>query len=85
MINRQFLENLCFTLKKNGKIFIATDNNNYFLDIIMTIFNLDCLKWENDRFYLWENPFDNMIKTVFYLKAIKNGAKPMFILLKKNI
>ena len=85
IINSEFLERLCFTLKKNGRIFIATDNSNYFLSIMMKILKLDYLKWENDRFYLWENPFDNMVKTVFYLKAKKNGEKPVFILLKKNI
>lgn len=85
IISSEFLERLCFTLKKSGRIFIATDNSNYFLSIMMKILKLDYLKWENDRFYLWENPFDNMVKTVFYLKAKKNGEKPVFISLKKNI
>ena len=85
LINKTFIKLLNHFLKRNGKIYIATDDNNYFIDILYGIYESELFRWENHFPYLWLNPFNNMAKTTYYKKSLKNGRKSYFMIFSKNI
>ena len=85
LINKTFIKLLNHCLKRNGKIYIATDDNNYFIDILSEIYESGLFKWENHFPHLWLNPFDNMAQTTYYKKSLKNGRKSYFMIFSKNI
>ena len=84
LITSDFLKKLHKTLKKNSKIYIATDSTIYLRYILNSIYNC------KDHF-LWLNQskmnlsiksyFD--IETKYYKKAIKSQRNPSLFILKK--
>ena len=68
IVNEQFLKEIFKILKKNGKVFFSTDNNNYF-DIVKNI-----LKKFN-KIKIRKLKKITTIKTKYYLKAEKKKNK----------
>ena len=85
LISNQFIEILSYTLKKNGKIYLATDDNHYFMDILSKFNKFKFFSWENDKPYFWSKPFKKMAKTSFFIKANKNYKKSNFMVFSKKI
>ena len=84
LLNRENIENICFSLKRGGKICIATDILDYKNQIIalfeqMKIFRR--LKFnpmkKNYRWFLNKN-------TKYEEKAIQEGRKPFYLVYSKN-
>ena len=84
LITSDFLIKLHKTLKKNSKIYIATDSTTYLRFILNSIYNCK-------DYFLWLNQsqmnlhiksyFD--IETKYYKKAIKSQRNPSLFILKK--
>ena len=85
LISDKFIEILKYNLKNEGRIYIATDDNHYFMDILSKFHNSRLFSWENDRPNLWSKPFKKMAKTSFYIKAIENFKKSNFMIFIKKI
>jgi len=85
LINIIFINLLVNSLKKGGRVYIATDDKNYFLDILFKFYISESFVWENHLPYLWLRRFDNMIQTTFYKKSLKNGRNSYFMIFRKNI
>jgi len=85
LISESFLNILNCVLKNNGKIYIDTDNQNYFTDILNNFYNNGSFKWENDRSYYWARPFQNMPHTSYFMKSQKKGTKSYFLIFQKKI
>ena len=85
LINKQFIKTLNYFLKKDGKVYIATDDSYYFIDFLLKFYNSKLFKWENDRPLSWLKPFRRMIKTSLFIKAQKNGQKSNFMIFSKKI
>ena len=84
LINKNFLLFISNYLKKDGRIYIASDVQNYILQILSSIF--DCkhiFHWENqyNQYYDYKDYF--IPETKYFKKAIKSGRKPYFIILKR--
>ena len=84
LLNRENIENICFSLKRGGKICIATDILDYKNQIIvlfeqMKIFRR--LKFnpmkKNYRWFLNKN-------TKYEAKAIQEGRKPLYLVYSKR-
>ena len=84
LISKIFLEILNNKVRKNGLVYIATDDKKYFLDILIKFYKLNSFTWINDKPHLWSLPFKNMSKTSFFNKAQQKGQKSNFMIFKKN-
>ena len=85
LINISFIKILYSVLKDDGKIYIATDNKNYFFDILLKFNESKLFFWQNDRPFYWIKPFKKMAETSYFLKAKKNNQKSNFMIFKKKI
>ena len=85
LINDKFIEILHYTLKNEGKVYVATDDNQYFMDILLKFLNSKIFNWENDKPNYWSTPFKNMAKTSFFIKAKKSYKKSNFMIFNKKI
>ena len=85
LINDKFIEFLYCVLKNEGKIYVATDDNHYFMDILLKFLNSRLFIWENDRPNFWSKPFKKMAKTSFFIKAKKSHKKSNFMVFSKKI
>ena len=85
LISNKFIESLYYGLKNEGKIYLATDDNHYFMDILLKFCNFRLFRWENDRPNFWSIPFKKMAKTSFFIKANKNFNKSNFLIFSKKI
>ena len=85
LINDKFIEILHYTLKNEGKVYVATDDNQYFMDILLKFLNSKIFNWENDKPNYWSKPFKNMAKTSFFIKAKKSYKKSNFMIFNKKI
>ena len=84
LINKKFLIFISEYLKKNGRIYIASDVKSYNLQIISAIY--DCkhiFHWENqyNQYYDYKDYF--IPETKYFKKAIKSGRKPYFVILER--
>ena len=66
IINENFLKQILKILMINGKVFLSTDNFNYFNNIKTILKKLDKIKVKKEKKIL-------TIKTKYYLKAEKKG------------
>ena len=66
IINENFLKQILKILTINGKVFLSTDNFNYFNNIKTILKKLDKIKVKKEKKIL-------TIKTKYYLKAEKKG------------
>ena len=85
LINKLLINYLYDSLDINGKIYIATDDQKYFLDIMQKFYFSKLFSWENDRPVFWSQPFHKMAETSFFKKAQINSQKSYFIIFKKII
>jgi len=71
-------------LKKNACIYIATDSKSYLKEILFIIFKIkNQFIWENQKKIDWEYKNSTFAQTKYFKKAIKKGANPFFIKLRK--
>ena len=84
LIGNKFIEFLYYGLKNEGKIYLATDDNHYFMDILLKFCNFRLFRWENDRPNFWSRPFKKMARTSFFIKANKNSNKSNFLIFSKK-
>ena len=71
-------------LKKNGKIFIATDSASYLRSIMISIYKTKFLfNWYNDRPQIWTYETLDLPFTKFFKKAKNSYRIPFFIELIK--
>ena len=84
LINNLFLVKISKFLKKNAYLNIATDSKSYLNEILFLIFNMkNQFIWENQNKMEWEYKNVYLAETKYFKKAIKNGANPFFIKLRK--
>jgi len=83
LINNNLIQTLHKILKTNGKIYIATDNKDYFFDILIKFYESKLFIWDNDNPGSWSKPSKLMAKTSYFLKAEKNRQKSNFLNFKK--
>ena len=84
LINSKFISVIKYILKKSGKIFISTDNKDYFVNILLAFHNAN-FSWDNDNPIKWLKPFNKMSQTTFLLKAQKNSQKSNFMVFSRKI
>tara|TARA_Y100000590_G_scaffold187781_1_gene214039 strand:- start:199 stop:864 length:666 start_codon:yes stop_codon:yes gene_type:complete len=84
LINSKFISLIKCILKKTGKIFISTDNKDYFINILLEFRNANFF-WDNDSPIKWSKPFNKMSQTAFLLKAQKNSQKSNFMVFSRKI
>ncbi len=83
LINLFFFNKILKYLKKNAKIYIATDSKSYLKEILFLVFQLrNQLIWENQRKLGWDYNNTSLVQTKYYKKAIKNGSNPFIIKLR---
>ena len=85
LINDNFLLLINNILKSNGKIYISTDDRDYFIDILLKIQKSTLFIWDNWHPCTWSKPFKNMTNTAFFNRANKIGRKSYFMIFKKKI
>ncbi|MBI28566.1 MAG: tRNA (guanine-N(7)-)-methyltransferase [Alphaproteobacteria bacterium MarineAlpha5_Bin11] len=78
-----FLKMLNSVLKDMGNVYVVTDNQDYFSHILYEFKASSFFTWENDTAPYWENSFDIMPQTSYFLKAQKNCQKSYFMKFKK--
>jgi len=84
LINENFFKKVCPFLKKNGKIFIATDSASYLRSIMISIYKTKFLfNWHNDRPQIWTYEILDLPFTKFFKKAKNSYRIPFFIELIK--
>ena len=84
LINKLFFEKIYNFLKKNACIYIATDSKSYLKEILFIIFKIkNQFIWENQKKIDWEYKNSTFAQTKYFKKAIKKGANPFFIKLRK--
>ena len=66
-----------------GKVYIATDSNEYFISILYDIYKTKFFYWVNDKGKKWEYSYLKIPETKYFKKSLKNGRKAMFIELSK--
>ena len=75
---------ICSYLKKNARLFIATDSQTYLKYILSNIYDhKNIYKWENQYPSKWFYEYQNLPTTKFFKKAQKSNRKTMFFQLKK--
>jgi len=80
LINENFLKKIYPFLKKNGKIFIATDSASYLRSIMNSIYKTKLLfNWHNDRPQIWTYGILDLPFTKFFKKA-KNSYRASFFI-----
>tara|TARA_B100000029_G_scaffold516314_1_gene628622 strand:- start:977 stop:1639 length:663 start_codon:yes stop_codon:yes gene_type:complete len=85
LITEYFINEIYSLLAKNGKVYIATDDKNYFLNILINFQKNNLFYWHNDNPNSWNTKFQEMAETSYYLKAMKISQKPKFMIFKKKI
>ncbi len=83
IIKTSFLNKVYPFLIKKGKIYIATDCKNYFLNILRIFSISRKFKWVNDLPYKWDYCFNNSFETKYFKKALRNNRKSYFIVMQK--
>ena len=84
LISNDFLTMICSYLKKNARLFIATDSQTYLKYILSNIYDhKNIYKWENQYPSKWFYEYQNLPTTKFFKKAQKSNRKSIFIQLKK--
>ena len=84
LINRDFINEIYFLLKSNGKLFIASDSISYNEKIINLVYELKSIfSWKNQKFNQWNYDGLDLPRTKFYKKAFKSNRKTMFFELCK--
>ena len=72
-------------LKNTGKVYISTDDKDYFIDILLKIHKSSLFIWDNGYPYCWLKPFKKMTNTTFFTRANKIGRNSHFMIFKKKI
>ena len=76
LLNSDFLKTIYLYLKKDGKIFIATDSKSYSHSILNIIYSMqDIFLWKNQRKFDWDYANLNVPKTKFFKKRLFEAAK----------
>ena len=84
LINSDFLKTIYLYLKKDGKIFIATDSKSYSHSILNIIYSMqDIFLWKNQRKFDWDYANLNVPKTKFFKKAENSGRNSIIFELIK--
>ena len=84
LINVNFLKIIASHLKKDGKIFIATDSASYTHSILNVInSSQDHFFWENQRLEYWKYAILNLPETKFFKKAQKSNRNSIIFELRK--
>ena len=80
LINDNFLKKVYPYIKKNGKIFIATDSTSYLQSIMNSIYKTKYLfNWQNNKPQNWIYETLNLPYTKFFKKA-QNSYRPSFFI-----
>ena len=84
LISDNFLKKIFQYIKKDGKIYIASDSSNYNREILKSIHSSRFIfKWINqNQIYLDIKDYFK-IETKFYKKAVISGRKPALFILEK--
>ena len=84
LISSNFFYKIKYFLKPNATIHIASDSSSYISFILASIYKVkkDFL-WTNQEREKWIYSYQNLPKTKYYKKALKNGRKPIYIKLIK--
>ena len=80
LINDNFFKKVYPYLKKNGKIFVATDSISYLKSIMNSIYKIKSLfNWQNNKPQNWIYEKENLPYTKFFKKA-QNSDNPSFFI-----
>ena len=84
LININFLKIISSYLKKDAKIFIASDSASY-INSILNVINSsqNMFSWENQRLEHWNYAILNLPETKFFKKAQKSNRNSIIFELKK--
>ena len=83
LINASFIEKIFILLEKNGKIYIATDSNSYFISILKVFYNSKLFKWINDMPDKWNYSLNYSYKTKYFEKSLRNNNKSFIVIFQK--
>ena len=84
LINNNFFKKVYPFLKKEGKIFIATDSIPYLNSMLNNIYDIKSLfRWKNDKPNSWIYKTKDLPQTKFYKKAENVNRTSFFIELEK--
>ena len=83
MINEENAKLIVDKLKNRGKIYIATDVEKYFFEIIDVFHKLKSISIMNKNNYRSKPDF--IISTRYEKKAIERKKQPFFLVVKKNL
>ena len=84
LLNNEFFKQIYNLIKKNGKIFIATDSPSYLKSILINLYSLQrFFEWENQTPYEWQYITPHLPSTKFFKKADISERSSIFIKLKK--
>ena len=84
LINDNFLKKIYPYIKKNGKIFIATDSTSYLQSIMNSIYKTKYLfNWQNNKPQNWIYEMLDLPHTKFFKKAQNSYRSSFFIELVK--
>ena len=84
LINNSFLENLYSYIKFSGRLFLASDSNDYIFSILNNInCNQALYSWKNQKVELWNYSYLSLPETKFFKKALKSNRKTMFFELSR--
>ena len=84
LINDNFLKKIYPYIKKNGKIFIATDSTSYLQSIMNSIYKTKYLfNWQNNKPQNWIYEMLDLPYTKFFKKAQNSYRSSFFIELVK--
>ena len=84
LINDNFFKKVYPYLKKNGKIFIATDSTSYLKSIMNSIYKTKSLfNWQNNKPQEWIYEMLDLPCTKFFKKAQNSYRSSFFIELVK--
>tara|TARA_Y100001970_G_scaffold289614_1_gene420570 strand:- start:974 stop:1633 length:660 start_codon:yes stop_codon:yes gene_type:complete len=84
LINKSFFNKISKFLKKTADLNIVTDSKSYLKEILFLTFQIKKhYIWENQNKFDWDYINSAQVETKYFKKAIKNGANPFFIKLRK--
>ena len=84
IISDNFLQQIYFYLKRDAKLYIATDSISYMKTIFKCLYNQkNIYEWVNQEEIHLGIKYHLNIETKFYKKAIIKGKNPTLFILKK--
>ena len=83
LINYFFIKKISLFLAQNKKIYIVIDCITYFISILKIFYNSKSFKWINDLPYKWDYKINNISKTRYFEKSLRNNRKSILLIFQR--